>query len=63
MYLIHVPGDEEEEEGELLEEGCISGEGEETDIIKEEVREKRSAKESECGTHSVSVSETTSLQK
>ncbi|XP_036798895.1 zinc finger and SCAN domain-containing protein 22 isoform X2 [Oncorhynchus mykiss] len=37
MYLIHVPGDEEEEEeGELLEEGCISGEGEETDIIKEE---------------------------
>lgn len=63
MYLIQVPGEEEEEEeGELFEEGCISGEGEETDI-KEEVRETRSAKESECGTHSVSVSETTSLQK
>ncbi|XP_055783075.1 zinc finger protein 232-like isoform X3 [Salvelinus fontinalis] len=36
MYLIQVPGEEEEDEGELLEEGCISGEGEETDIIKEE---------------------------
>ncbi|CAB1337296.1 unnamed protein product [Coregonus sp. 'balchen'] len=34
MYLIQFPV--EEEEGELLEEGCISGEGEETDIIKEE---------------------------
>lgn len=42
MYLIQFPEDEEHEE-EMVEdkegEGCLSGEGEETADIKEEVRE------------------------
>lgn len=39
MYLIQFPGDEEDE-GEMLEdESSLSGEGEETANIKEEVRD------------------------
>lgn len=42
MYLIQFPGGEEDERGMMEDEegeGCLSGEGEETANIKEEVRE------------------------
>lgn len=63
MYLIQFPGDEEDE-GAMVEdeegEGSLSGEGEETPNIKEEVREagflRGGGVGGECGTASLQCS-------